>query len=72
MILHIKYLRVFLGSRRLYIGKLTRDFQNGFMAYICVMQEYKKHFHDLYISHNRLKGLIILLLLMKLAVAQSQ
>ena len=59
MFVHIKYLRVFLGSRRLYIGKLPRDFRNGFMTYIYVMREFKKHFHDVYICHKELKGLII-------------
>ena len=55
MIMYIKYLRVFLWSRRLYIGKLPRDFRNGFMMYIYVMGEFKKHFHDVYIRHKRLK-----------------
>ena len=57
MIVHIKYLLVFLGSRRLYIGKLPRDFRNGFMTYIYVIREFKKHFHEVYIHHNGLKGL---------------
>ena len=56
MIVHIKYLRVFLGSRRLDIGKLPRDFRNGFMTHIYIMQEFKKRFHDAYICHKRLKG----------------
>ena len=58
MIVHIKYLRVFHGSRRLYIGKLPRDFWNGSMTYIYVMREFQKHFHDVYIRHKGLKGLI--------------
>ena len=59
MIVHIKYLRVFLWSRRLYIGKLPRDFRNGFMTHIYVMREFKKHFHDVDMRHKGLKGLKI-------------
>ena len=58
MTVHIKYLRVFHGSRRLYIGRLPRDFRNGSMAYIYVMREFQKHFHVVYIRHEGLKGLI--------------
>ena len=60
MIVHIKYLRVFLGSRRFYIGKLPPDFRNGFLTYIHVMREFKKHFHDAYLRHKGLKGLMLM------------
>ena len=58
MIVHIKYLHAFLGNRRNYIGKLPHDFRNGFMTYIYIMREFKKYFHDEYIRHKGLKGLI--------------
>ena len=38
-------LLVFLGSRRLYIGKLPQDFRNGFTT---PCGNLIKHFHDVY------------------------